>query len=66
MIRRGHPVGKLSSSPYKDPRAVNNNIIAPTFVNGVTITVMAAIGLTAVFLIAQLFHWGVGMGQTNA
>lgn len=45
---------------------MNNNIIAPTFVNGVTITVMAAIGLTAVFLIAQLFHWGVGMGQTNA
>jgi hypothetical protein len=35
---------------------LNNNIIAPTIVNGVTITVMAAIGFTALFLIAQAFH----------
>lgn len=43
-------------------RALNNNIIAPTIVNGITITVMAVIGFTAVVLIAQLFHLGVNMG----
>jgi len=37
---------------------LNNNIISPTIVNGITITVMAAIGFTVVFLAAQLFHLG--------
>jgi hypothetical protein len=35
---------------------VNNNIIAPTIVNGITITVMAALGFTAIVLLAQGFH----------
>jgi hypothetical protein len=44
---------------------LNNNIIAPTVVNGITITVMAVIGLTAVFLLAQLFHLGVNAGSNG-
>lgn len=43
---------------------MNNNIIAPTIVNGITITVMAIIGLTAIFLVAQGFHLGMNAGNS--
>ena len=38
---------------------MNNNIIAPTIVNGITITVMAIIGFTVLVFIAQTFHFGM-------
>lgn len=36
-----------------------DNIITPSITNGITITVMAIIGVTALFLVAQAFHWSI-------
>jgi len=39
---------------------MSDNIITPTFTNGITITVMAALGLGVLYLIAQGLHLSVG------
>jgi len=39
---------------------LSDNIISPTFTNGITITIMAIVGLTVIFLAAQLLQGAIG------